>query len=431
MRYSARLKTKESLSSVALKSKDCLNEEEIGNENDDYKESESEEDEEFNNFNEIPKKQNKKGRPKKLSQNINFQKFVHSESVNQEVLDENCRDSANELLQSRQIKLNKSNTRKKLKRAGRYLPPLEHSEIMGNLLSSKEEWKNYLNSENADIKRQNRKFKTAIIDDMIYIDANIKSQNFSSYIINTPLTTTDSYIFAEPIKFTHSESNISLSENTHYISRNTTVFNTGASVFSIRFCGCPICSESTNFGGYILIFSASSHKIILISAEIDKKNGIKNLQKIGSIVPPNSEMFTSICVFNSTLSITTEISHFFMNSQEFHKYDPIFECVLNRNSRLIPVQSCDISCHSWKGKHIVVGTLSGRIHVFNTELQEVFQTSLASKSAIYSIDWCNDFSFVIGGNFSKTYSIDLRDPFIIETEVSTLGKILILTKDCF
>ena len=424
MRYSARLKTNENLSSVALKLKDCLNEDE--NENDEYKESES--DEEFNNFDEIPK-QNKKGRPKILSQNINLQKFVVSETVNQEVLDENCRDSSDELFQSRQINLNKSNTRKKLKRTGRYLPPLEHLGIMGNLLSSKEDWKNYLNIENADIKRQNRKFKTTIIDDMIYADVNIKSLVFSSYIIK-PLTPS---ICSEPIKFTHSGSTISLSENAHYTSRNMTVFNTGASVFSIRFCDCSICSEATNanFGGCILLFSASPCNIIIISAEIDKKNGIKNLRKIGRIVPPNSEMFTSICVFNSTLSITTEISHFFINSQEFHKYDPIFECVLNQNPRLIPEQSCDISCHSWKGKHLVVGTLSGRIHAFNTEMQEIFQTFLASKSAIYSIDWCNDFSFIIGGNFSKIYSIDLRDPFIIETEVSTLGKILILTKDCF
>lgn len=305
---------------------------------------------------------------------------------------------------------NKNTAKKKINRNGPYVPPLEI--INENLLSSRGEWKSFFEEENPRIKRKNRRYKTVMFPSLS--DFNLDLITMSSFrTINGKWT-------KRPLKLFVNNNEISLIDDTLIVDGKIANFNTGNPINSINFCKCIECKRGSPAPSKILIYAVSPEKISLISVEISKKEGIKSIKEFGKILPPESENFKTVCVVESILSASTNNSLYFLNCETFHQEK--IDIILEKGPQIISESSNLISCHSWTGKYFAIGTISGRVHVFNSLLEEIYQISVKSDSMICSVDWRDTFTILIGGNFSKIFSIDLRDPFIIETEVSTLGK---------
>ena len=383
-----------------------------------------------------PKKMKKRGRPKKLATKLEVAETGTSEEVDKEDLNliknegiikkrgrprknapkpeitENSQDTKPNSIVS--FKSPKNITaKKKINRNGPYVPPLEN--LNTNLLSSCEDWKSFFEDENPRIKRKNRRYKTVILPSIEILNVD-KMITMSSYrLINEK-------VMKRPLKLLLNNKEISLINDDLIINGKIGNLNIGNSINSIYFCKCIECKRGSPISksDKILLYAVSPERISIISTEISKKEGIKSIKEIGKILPPKFENFKTVCVVESILSISTDNSIYFLNCEIFHQKE--IEIILEKGHQIISESSNLISCHSWKGKNIAIGTISGRVHVFNYLLEEIYQISIKSDSMICSLDWRDDFTILIGGNFSKIFSIDLRDPFIIETEVSTLGK---------
>jgi hypothetical protein len=303
----------------------------------------------------------------------------------------------------------KSTTKKKINRNGPYIPPLEL--INTNLLSSREEWKSFFEEENPKIKRKNRRYKTVMFPSNENEDFNVNLVVMSSFqSINQKL-------LKKPLELSVNNNRISLLNDSLIVEGKLSNFNVGNPIISINFCKCTNCKRGSD---KILIYAVSPKIISIMSTEISKKDGIKSMREVGQILSPEAESFKSVCVVESVLSASTENSIYFLNCETLHQEG--IQIILEKGIQIIAESSNLISCHSWTGKNIAVGTISGRVHVFNGLLNEIYQISVKSDSMICSLDWRDDFTILIGGNFPKIFSIDLRDPFIIATEVSALGK---------
>lgn len=356
-----------------------------------------------------PPKTGKRGRPKKSTFSSDDDSFHDSDSGEDEV---SCSESSISETKVSQMKkaIDLTLGKKKMKRTGGFLPPVDQFPgIKGNLLSSASSWVEFINEHNSNIKRKNRRFKTAMLEIRKDEDEQIKKIVFSPFQALIPNTK-----FNEMhIKLLENNNFYKLSTHSSIIDGKTGNINTGASNNCVCFCECNNCKSNAE---HIFLFAGSTEMVLVFKAKISKKLGILSTEKVGTILPPKSESFKSICPHNSALSISTNRSLYFIDCKGFHNQSPL-EIILNESDQLIS----DLSCHSWRGNHIAVGSLSGKVFVFNILMQEIFQISVISGSAIYSLDWIDEFTIVIGGNFSKIFSIDLRDPFLIEIVASTLA----------
>lgn len=353
------------------------------------------------------KKPKKRGRPRKTAP-----KPIELENKpKNEFIDDNYEElNASESASPKSPKKNAS--KKKIRRTGGYVPPLEtFPGLDGNLLSPRAEWKLFFEEENSKIKRRNRHYNTIMLsqNETIAVER-VKNSSFSNFDESRKLV-------KKPLKISFGNDSINLFDNYFVKEGKIACYNVGTLIFSISFCNCLDCKAAT---GTILIYAASAEVITILSAKLSKKEGIISLKEIGQVLRPESESFKSICVVGSILSIASDSSLYFLNCDLLHREGT--RIILEKGPKIITESSNLISCHSWRGKHIVVGTISGRVHVFNSSLKEIFQISVKSDSAIYSLDWRDNFTILIGGNFSNIFSIDLRDPFVIEVEVSALGK---------
>ena len=248
---------------------------------------------------------------------------------------------------------------------------------------------------------------------------------FSSFQITNNIVNSREKVFKLHLDENETETETELTDNSLILDGKIAHFYSGLEIFSVTYCTCTNCIGVDGSDQTVLIFVGSSKSISVLCAEVCKEKGIKLLKETGCIIPPNEEEFKTMCTFGSVLSVATSKSIYFIDCQELHRNNFTFVLAFDENKNInsfIPEESNSITCHSWKGKHVALGTLSGRLHIFNLNRQEIFQTSICSESTIFSLDWQDEFTILIGGNFPKIYSIDLRDPFLIETEVSTLGK---------
>lgn len=307
----------------------------------------------------------------------------------------------------------KKQTKKKFKRAGGYVPPLETNikDVTGNILLSREGWVKFLKYQSSQIKRSNRRYKTVMMN--LENETNIRI----SPLISSCNEIETNIPRKSPLKLIHGNISHDLIDHSYSIDGKVTLYNSGSSITCLCFCKCPQCIEHDS---NVLIFVASLESISVVSVEVSNESGIKSLNTLCRIFPPKSEFFKSICSQGSVLSLSTNKSLYFFNCDSIHQQSENRDIVLCE-SKTSPTIT-DISCHSWRGNNVAVGTLSGRFHIFNpVTMNEILQLSIAPNCAIYSVDWCDDCAVVICGSFSKIFSIDLRDPFVIETVVSTLG----------
>lgn len=431
MRQSSRLKDSET--SLKLKDEQFISA--VATEDDEEYVEESEFVEEVLDYEEklpvSPKKLKKRGRPRKSApkpENVESEvsQEVITEDLNSNYIRKRGRPRKNapkpettEISQviAKPIKSPKKSTttKKKINRNGPYVPPLEL--IIENLLSSREEWKTFFDEENPKIKRRNRKYKTVMFP---------SNENFKVDIAEmSPFRVADRKSVKRALELSLKNNIVSLLDDPFIIEGKFANFNVGAAIISINFCKCISCKRGTD---KILMYSVSSERISIISVELSKKEGIKSMKEVGQILPPEAEIFKTVCVAESILSASTENSIYFLNCETLHQER--IDIILEKGPQIISESPNLISCHSWKGKYIAVGTISGRVHVFNIFLKEIYQISVKSDSKICSLDWRDDFTILIGGSFPKIFSIDLRDPFIIETEVSTLGNNRIISCIC-
>ena len=300
--------------------------------------------------------------------------------------------------------------KKKLKRIGGYVPLLEQFPgINENLMSSASDWTEYIIEQNSNIKRKNRHYRTNIFEDRVDNEVPIDKIKFSPFhLINSSTEPARS-----SLNLFFNEESTELTSNALIVDGKVANINTETCNSFICFCECKKCkSDPKN----IILFAGSNNVLKVEKLNVSKEKGILSITQIGTIMPPKAELFKSVCIYNSILSISTNRSLYFIDCKDFHDKSA-FKVILNASNFAIP----DIACHVWRGKHIAVGTLSGRLFIFNALLQEIFQISVTPGAAIYSLDWTDEFKVVIGGNFSKIFSIDLRTPFLIETEASTLA----------
>lgn len=306
----------------------------------------------------------------------------------------------------------KKQTKKKLKRAGGYIPPLETNpkDFMGKVMSSRNEWHQFLRDQSNQIKRKNRRYKTFMMEPGN--ESNFLPV-FSSFNKSKIMKTKKA-----PLKLMIKENIHDLIDESISFDGKVSFYSTGSPISSLCFCKCNQCTGITSI---VIIFVQLLDSIEVISVELSNNDGIKSMNTISHILPPQSEFSKTICSHGSALSISTNRGLYFLNCDLFHQ-DKVPNNIALLESKNFKNLS-EISCHSWKGNNVAVGTLSGRLHIFNSEnWTEIFQQSILSNSAIYSLDWKDEYTILIGGSFPKIFSIDLRDPFIVETEVSTLGK---------
>lgn len=422
MRQSSRLKDSE----ISLKLKDEQFISAVGADDDEEYVEESEFVEEAFDYDEklsvSPKKLKKRGRPRKPApkpENVESESEAPNEVTTEDFyIKKRGRPRKNsptpettEISQviAKPIKSPKKSTttKKKISRNGPYVPPLELI-IIENLLSSREEWKTFFDEENPKIKRGNRKYKTIMFPSNESFNVDIAEMS--------PFRVADRKLVKRALTLSLNNNIISLLDDPFIIEGKFANFNFGSTIISINFCKCISCKRGTD---KIFIYSVSSERISIILVELSKKEGIKSMKEVGQILAPEVENFKTVCVVESILSASTENSIYFLNCENLHQEG--IDIILEKGPQIITESPNSITCHSWKGKNIAVGTISGRVHVFNILLKEIYQISVKSDSKICSLDWRDDFTILIGGSFPKIFSIDLRDPFIIETEVSTLG----------
>jgi hypothetical protein len=321
------------------------------------------------------------------------------------------------------VKVSSSRLKPRSKRIGTYVPPLENSSgIDGRLLSSRNEWKRFLKSQNELIKRKNRLFRTEICSDSSIIVNQIDGISYcTTRFIQDDLLDAKLTISVK----SESESKTIIKEDIYSDNGKTALVNTGKPVISICFCQCELCCSSTS---EFLIFVSSSSEISVFSVAASSSAGIESLKRIGRISFPSEQVFKSMCVVGRALSICTDTNVYFVNCDSFHTQSKKkFNCQLNTPSGpLFTDHGMSISTHSWKGNYIAIGTSLGEVCVFDLRMKEIFRIALPADCKINSLDWSDQFIILIGGNFSKVFSIDLRDPFVIETEVSSLCNNLII-----
>ena len=325
---------------------------------------------------------------------------------------------SSEAVFSASARLPRKESKKKIKRANGYIPPLEltTNEFGGKemIFLSHEQWDQFLKDQKSKIKRKNRRYKTIMTNAEIIGNGTQNIPSSSTFSVSKRGASE-----TKAIKVLLNNITQEFVEDSLLIDGRLAIHNTGlSSIFSVCFCKCSSCARNASV---VTIFVASSTAILVISVEVSNQVGIKSsANEICRIVPPKKESIKSVCEHESFLSFSTNRDVYFLNCSDIHRQD-MYNIISVRESNHSPLLT-DISCHSWRGKYIAVGTLAGRVHVFNpTTMKEILQTSVQPNSAIYSLAWSDDNTIFIGGNFSKIFSIDLRDPFIVETEVSTLG----------
>ena len=400
--------------SVRLKSSGVLeklkNEKFINLDEEEEKYDEIAEEKDGKNSNKILKntpKTDKRGRPKKSTGTSDDESF--HETDDEEISGSESIISENEDSIKKKV-IGSVLGKKKIKRTGGYIPSLENFPgINGNLLSSASEWTEFINEQNSYIKRRNRRYRTVMLNDQKYEKELVLKVAFSPFQKLNSNATNDKAL----LKLVSNNRAAELSTDALIIDGKVSNINTGFSNNFICYCECSKCRKESES---IILFAGSKERISVLKAKISKLSGISSIVEVATVLPPNSKHFKSICTQNHVLSVSSNAALYFIDCENFHGQEN-FTIILNESNQVVS----DLSCHSWRGKHIAVGTVSGKLLVFNCLMEEIFQMSITSGSAIYSLDWTDEFTIVVGGNFSKIFSIDLRDPFLIETEASTLA----------